>query len=338
MSPFFDYRSQSNFHHAVTRHLLVKDAGGSAAGLFMGDNLTIVASLDASSAAARSWYSKQLSRLSGQASVTVFRLSYGRHSWLPHHPTFSDPHVSLHQLRRMMSDLALHHHKAVLLEHSSNTQSLPSFVTIETIVKVDGGKVCLTEAIEMALVLGMLGYPFVLSDGVRLTSTVRTLRPDGLGADLFIRSMQMSAFFPAFKFSTPPWVFEPKVTELAVNLSRLHADIVRQVIVGDQQLWFEVNSGLPIIRPVWWVDSGNPFAHDQKLDNEFMVGDSLLVAPVLCEGVRKRDIYVPPGVWNDQLHDTVVLGPTILKDYLVDLYEVPRFLRMLLHDDASSSA
>ena len=35
------------------------------------------------------------------------------------------------------------------------------------------------------------------------------------------------------------------------------------------------------------------------IDDEYMFGDALLVAPVLREGVSEREVYLPGGEWRD---------------------------------------
>ena len=42
---------------------------------------------------------------------------------------------------------------------------------------------------------------------------------------------------------------------------------------------------------VWWLDPMDEEA--LGLEDEFLLGDSLLVAPVLEEGAVKRDVYLP---------------------------------------------
>jgi len=42
--------------------------------------------------------------------------------------------------------------------------------------------------------------------------------------------------------------------------------------------------------------------------DEFMVGDALLVAPVVAQGQVQRDIYLPEGEWRDYKTDRIVEG------------------------------
>lgn len=56
-------------------------------------------------------------------------------------------------------------------------------------------------------------------------------------------------------------------------------------------------TGTPWFRPLILEDQDDYNA--LGIDDEFMVGNSLLVAPVLHPGVTKRDLYLPKGQWYD---------------------------------------
>ena len=62
---------------------------------------------------------------------------------------------------------------------------------------------------------------------------------------------------------------------------------------------------------------------------EFLLGDSILVAPVLEEGAVSRDIYLPKEVWRDENNpENIHVGPKLLKDYPADIGTLPFFTRI----------
>ena len=63
------------------------------------------------------------------------------------------------------------------------------------------------------------------------------------------------------------------------------------------------------------------------IDNEWLLGDSLLAAPMLTDQVS-RDIHVPVGKWYDVTHRRVVTGPTNLTSYNANLTSIPTFVRL----------
>lgn len=82
-------------------------------------------------------------------------------------------------------------------------------------------------------------------------------------------------------------------------------------------------SGSPVIRPLWWIDPTDSIA--LIIDTEFMVGNDLLVAPVVYPEVTKIDIYLPKGQWKDDLKGIVLEGKRWLRDYEVTLEQIPTF-------------
>lgn len=73
----------------------------------------------------------------------------------------------------------------------------------------------------------------------------------------------------------------------------------------------------------WLIILLNAFA-------EFLLGEDILVAPVLVEGATSRDIYLPAGFWKDEnmKSDVVLKGPTWLKNYNAGLDILPYFRRI----------
>lgn len=55
-------------------------------------------------------------------------------------------------------------------------------------------------------------------------------------------------------------------------------------------------TGAPVARPLWAHFPADPAA--RTIDRQFMVGDALLVSPVLEQGASSVDAYFPPGAWH----------------------------------------
>ena len=79
------------------------------------------------------------------------------------------------------------------------------------------------------------------------------------------------------------------------------------------------------MKPIWWLDPTDEKA--LTCDSEFLIGDQLLVAPVLEDGARSRSVYLPAGRWHDELRGGEKIGPTTLWDYHVELDEIATFSR-----------
>jgi alpha-glucosidase len=77
-------------------------------------------------------------------------------------------------------------------------------------------------------------------------------------------------------------------------------------------------TGLPVMRPL--VLHYPKDANVRNLNNEYLVGESILVAPVLEQGVTKRMVYLPEGVWYDYWTGERIEGKQyILKDAPLDV-------------------
>jgi alpha-D-xyloside xylohydrolase len=64
--------------------------------------------------------------------------------------------------------------------------------------------------------------------------------------------------------------------------------------------------GIPPMRPLF-VDFPDD-ARSWAVEDEFLLGPDILVAPVLDAGARRRDGYLPPGSWSDGWTGATVEG------------------------------
>ena len=85
-------------------------------------------------------------------------------------------------------------------------------------------------------------------------------------------------------------------------------------------------TGAPIIRPLWWLDPEDKASLES--DSQFLVGDSLLVAPILEPGARSRDIYLPEGNWEDVINGVTVKGRRWLWKFKAELNQCPTFRKL----------
>jgi alpha-glucosidase (family GH31 glycosyl hydrolase) len=148
---------------------------------------------------------------------------------------------------------------------------------------------------------GLIGHAFNCPDmiGGGELSTFTDGAP--LDQELFVRFAQCSALFPMMQFSLAPWRV----------LDERHLSAVRAAVDLRQALQQEIMSlvrhaartGEPILRALAYHFDGYEQVHDQ-----FLLGDAILVAPVLERGAQRRRVMMPPGRWRDA-YQTVVDGP-----------------------------
>jgi alpha-D-xyloside xylohydrolase len=83
--------------------------------------------------------------------------------------------------------------------------------------------------------------------------------------------------------------------------------------------------GTPPMRPLLYDFPQDPQAWD--VDDQYMFGPDLLVAPILQEGMRSRTVYLPSGTsWTDPYTGETVEGGVSLT-VEAPLERIPLFLR-----------
>jgi alpha-glucosidase (family GH31 glycosyl hydrolase) len=164
----------------------------------------------------------------------------------------------------------------------------------------------------------MIGYPFILPD--MIGGNTYENQPD---AELMIRWTQLNALLPAMQFSLAPWKFGEECAAICRQYADLHTQFAPQIIALAKEA---TQTGAPIIRPIWWLGADD----EQALvcDDEFLLGDDVLVAPVLQPAARTRDIYLPKGTWRDYWNNEIFEGGRVISAYPAPLEKLPIFLKM----------
>jgi alpha-D-xyloside xylohydrolase len=92
-----------------------------------------------------------------------------------------------------------------------------------------------------------------------------------------------------------------------------------------EQMKHAHQNGTPPMRPLFF-----DFFQDQHtfgIEDEFMFGPDLLVAPVLYEGAHSRQVYLPEGsTWIDVWTDAALKGGQWLTAQ-APLHRIPLYLR-----------
>lgn len=169
----------------------------------------------------------------------------------------------------------------------------------------------LEESLHRVMNLGLSGVTISGADvggfgGRRGLLGMAKLRPP---AELFVRWMELGALLPFFRVHCvlfaprqEPWSFGPKALALSRKILRRRYRLLALLY----RLALEAHeTGLPIVRPLWMHHGDVPKGRGQ---DEFLVGDTLLAAPVLRPGATSREVWLPTGSWIDFNTGEVLAG------------------------------
>ncbi|HOW97491.1 MAG TPA: glycoside hydrolase family 31 protein [Kiritimatiellia bacterium] len=125
----------------------------------------------------------------------------------------------------------------------------------------------------------------------------------------------------------PPWAFDSPYFEIIREHIRFRYELMPYLYTLAHR---STTNGTPMNTPpaFHFRADGNMYAtNSQPNEYDFMVGDSLLVAPVWTEGARQREAYLPYGTWwYDYRYDTRHAGGQTLA-VPASVASIPLFVR-----------
>jgi alpha-D-xyloside xylohydrolase len=154
--------------------------------------------------------------------------------------------------------------------------------------------------------------------------------------ELVVRWFQYGAFCPLFRLhghrlpntsdfngaGNEVWSFGVEAYPILKNYMLLR-ERLRPYIMAQMRLAHE--KGMPPMRPLFVDFPSDPACY--TVEDEYMFGPDLLVAPVLEAGARRRKVYLPGGSsWKDAWTDQLLAGGQWI-DAEAPLERIPLFLR-----------
>lgn len=143
-------------------------------------------------------------------------------------------------------------------------------------------------------------------------------RTDPVQPELFVRYAQIAACMPMMQFSAAPWrLLDPDHQSLCREAAELHVALGPKILALARE---SAASGEPIVSP---MEYHFPHTGLAEVDDQFMLGPDLLVAPVVEPGHDRRTVYLPAGRWIDDRGQMHRGGADI--DIEAPLSRLPRF-------------
>ena len=154
----------------------------------------------------------------------------------------------------------------------------------------------ISSLIPCAILQGLFGHPFICPDMIGGGSWTDDFQPNfKIDEELFVRMAQSSSLFPMMQFSRAPWkCLSSDAYKLIIDAYKLHNDMSDEIIslVADAE-----KTGEPILRSLEYADPHKGYA---AITDEFMLGNDILVCPIITKGTFKKEITFPCGVWVDE--------------------------------------
>jgi alpha-glucosidase (family GH31 glycosyl hydrolase) len=171
------------------------------------------------------------------------------------------------------------------------------------------------------------GWPYWGPDIAGFFRGPRAVKGSG-EKELWIRWLEMGALMPTMRDMYGAMDGDPvdlwtddETLSLFATYARLHTALkpylYRYARVAHEE-------GMPIVRPLFLNYPGEAETYD--LEDQYLLGDDVLVAPVLEPGQTERQVYLPAGQWQDYWTGEMHEGPGRVT-VPAPLHQIPLFLR-----------
>ena len=158
------------------------------------------------------------------------------------------------------------------------------------------GRGGVAEIVPNSVMQGLLGYGYCCPDMVGGGSFADFLPgAKAFDSELFVRYCAASTLLPMIQFSAAPWRVlndeEYACIKSLMKQRKEYLPVIKDLIKHTAE------TGEPAVRHMEYVfpDEG---LYDCK--DQFMLGDSLLIAPCLEKGKREREVRLPSGKWQSE--------------------------------------
>ncbi|KAH0540789.1 myogenesis-regulating glycosidase [Cotesia glomerata] len=323
--PFINKNCNPAYSEALKNGYFVKSKSGNVLMDWWQSTNNGASTIDFTNPKAVTWWVARLKALQ-KLGIDSFKFDAGEGTWLPQIANLTGP-IELNPAmftKKYINALAANFDRVIEARVGWATQDLPIFIRMidkDSRWTWNNG---LPTLITTLFQMNMAGYGMVLPDMIggngylngMLNGTVLPSK------ELFIRWLQCNVFMPSLQYSFVPWDYDAKTINISRKFTDLHAKITPSIVKAMQAA---VKTGAPVNPPIWWVDPDNQEAH--KINDEYLLGEEILVAPIITENAIARDIYLPKGNWKDGNNNRTYRGPMWIKDYPAPIDVLPYFTK-----------
>jgi alpha-glucosidase len=273
--------------------------------------------LDFSNPRAKAWFKGELQYLVDEFGVDGFKLDAGDAdlypNWLKSHDRDITPNRHSERFAEIGLDFPLNEYRA--------TWKMGGMPLAQRLRDKGHTWEDLQTLIPNITVQGLMGYAFTCPDMIGGGEFTSFLNNTTIDQELIVRSAQIHALMPMMQFSVAPWRILDKEHFNAVKNA---IEVRKKFTPMIQKLANEAaKTGEPIVRNMEYVF---PNAGYENIKDQFLLGDEILIAPVLGKNQTQREIVLPNGKWRGY-DDKIYKGNSIIK-VPVALNTIPYFQKI----------
>lgn len=272
------------------------------------------ACLDLGNPKAQQWFKGRLDYLVEEYGVDGFKFDAGDADFYTNDVVSFDSDASPNDHTRFFAELGLHY---PLNEYRASWKmaGLPLAQRLRDKGHEWGD---LEKLIPDLLSQSVMGYTYTCPDmigGGEYRSFLSTAKID---EELVVRSAQVHALMPMMQFSVAPWrILSSSNNVICLEMANLHLQMGDQILALAKE---SSKTGAPIVQP---MAMAFPDGGYETIKDQFILGDTIIVAPVVQKGARKRTVILPQGSWQAEDGQTYDGGQTI--EVKVPLERLPYF-------------
>lgn len=167
----------------------------------------------------------------------------------------------------------------------------------------------------------VIGYAYTCPDMIGGGEYRSFLNGAVIDEELVVRSAQVHALMPMMQFSVAPWRVLSKENEaICLKMSKLHEQFGNQILGLAKEA---SKTGAPIVKPMELAFPGNGY---ELIKDQFVLGNDIIVAPVVVKGARSRKVTLPKGKWQAEDGKKYDGGKTV--EITVPLERLPYFKKL----------
>ena len=168
---------------------------------------------------------------------------------------------------------------------------------------------------------GLCGYAFTCPDLIGGGEYLSFINLKSTDQDLIVRSAQCHALMPMMQFSVAPWrVLDAEHLKAIQKAIAIRTQFI-QIILSLAKA--SATEGEPVIRAMEYVFPNKGY---DEIKDQFMLGDSNMVAPMLQRRTGSRQVVIPPGKWIGD-DGKIIRGPASI-NVQVPIERLPYFRKV----------